>query len=358
MSRCSRGEMVEPDEVQAFHITSRCVRRAFLCGQDSYSGKDFSHRRKWIQDLTMDLIRYFCLEMIAMSIMSNHMHHQLRTRPDLVNQLTDDEVARRWLGICPKKRDENGMACPAAQKDIDASVKDKKLIDEWRKRLSSISWFARILKQRIARMSNAEDETDGRFWQGRFKSTRLDDDASSLASSVYIDINEIRAELAETPETSTYSSIWYRILAHTNRVKKARGEKFSAEDLEADRWLAPFFTTQLPADQHFAKSGHRASDDAGLPIDLEHYIKFVDWTGRQIREDKRGSIPSHLAPILERIGVREEAWFETVRDFFQQAHRVVGCERSMLAAASAIGQQWLQGVNFFKHAFRDQTDTN
>jgi hypothetical protein len=47
----------------------------------------------------------------------------------------------------------------------------------------------------------------------------------------------------------------------------------------------------------------RASDQGFLPISLEHYAMLLDWTGRQLRADKRGAIPDHLAPIMERLAL-------------------------------------------------------
>ena len=164
MSRSPRSDIVDPHSVQMFHCRSRCVRRAFLCGEDHYSGKNYDHRRQWIEDKQIDLAKYFSLDIVAVSIMSNHMHHVLRTRPDLVRKMSNKEVARRWLGICPKRRNDDGTACEPTDDEIRDLCKQKNKLKQLRERLSSISWFMRVLKQSIARRANLEDEVDGRFW--------------------------------------------------------------------------------------------------------------------------------------------------------------------------------------------------
>ena len=52
---CSRAEVVATDEVGVYHVWTRCVRRAFLCGVDAHSGKDYEYRRQWIQEFLQQL---------------------------------------------------------------------------------------------------------------------------------------------------------------------------------------------------------------------------------------------------------------------------------------------------------------
>ncbi len=78
----ARKEIVSQHEVALIHCWSRCVRRAHLCGCDRESGKDYSHRRTWIHDRVEAMASCFAIEVTGISVMHNHYHLVLRTRPD------------------------------------------------------------------------------------------------------------------------------------------------------------------------------------------------------------------------------------------------------------------------------------
>ncbi|MFH0919520.1 MAG: hypothetical protein V1913_04105, partial [Fibrobacterota bacterium] len=100
----ARSEIVTDGVEGIFHCVSRCVRRAFLCGNDPYTGRSFEHRKEWVQARLELLANSFALEIFAFAVMSNHLHVVLRTRPDWAESWSEEETARRWLLVFPKRR--------------------------------------------------------------------------------------------------------------------------------------------------------------------------------------------------------------------------------------------------------------
>jgi REP element-mobilizing transposase RayT len=212
MPRPKRNEQFVCEEVCIVHAVQRCVRRAFLAGVDHATGKDFSYRKEWIRRRMESLASVFGLDVLSYAIMSNHMHVILRNRPDVVAGWTDEEAAIRWLKVFPGRRMEEYLAEPT-ENEVQTLVKNPQRMAEVRKRLSDISWFMRSLAEPIARMANRQDECTGRFWEGRFKAQRIVDEAGLLACAMYVDLNPVRAAIADTPESSLHTSAYDRIEA-------------------------------------------------------------------------------------------------------------------------------------------------
>jgi hypothetical protein len=78
---------------------------------------------------------------------------------------------------------------------------------------------------------------------------------------------------------------------------------------------------------------------------------LVDQSGRILRQDKRGSIPADLAPILSRIGVNPEAWIDTISCLGSKFHVAAGRHSSLKSFAKKIGVHWNSGLSAAKASF-------
>jgi REP element-mobilizing transposase RayT len=317
MPRVKRTEICAANEVQAFHLINRCVRRTFLCGKDRRSGRDYSHRKEWIRERLEELAGIFALDILSFAVLSNHLHVVVRTRPDIVKAWSDDEVALRWWRLFPQRRNENGTPAEPTEFDLNAIRNDTSGLKEKRRRLKDISWFMRCLAEPIARRGNKDDQVSGRFWEGRFRAQILLDETAVAACMAYVDLNPIRAGIAATPETSDFTSVKERIedRAAAAEVSTADAQDVRIEHGEKAGWLAPIALDPPRKKVREKITVRRASNKGCLSMTLDQYLKLLDWTGRQIRKDKVGAIPRECAPILERLDCSAETWVDFVRNF-------------------------------------------
>ncbi len=371
----ARGRYVQEGKEGIYHCFSRCVRRAFLYGLDNHTGRDFSHRKKWLVDRLRQLAGIFAVDVCAYAVMDNHYHAVLRTRPDVVAGWSDQEVAIRWLTLFPRLRGLGRAALPAVDEQIRLLVQCPERIAMLRKRLCSLSWFMGRLNEFIARAANKEDKVKGRFWESRFKCQVLLDDAAIAACMVYVDLNPIRAAMARTPEESKFTSIQERIRAW-HKAKRIQNS-LSASAVRSIHYKPPL--VDAPMSKNPGKISNRIPEsvpalsvslkDAAfstgwlcpissginqrgiLSITTAEYLDLVDKSGRVIRSDKRGKIDAELEPFLLRIGVNPEVWPETISRFGCKFHLAAGLLSNLRSFADQIGRRWFKGVAAARASF-------
>lgn len=356
MASCPRGDIVRPEIVGVYHCWSRCVRQAFLCGLDLVAGKDYSYRRLWVYRIQQALAGLFGIEVAFRAELSNHIHLVLRNRPDVVKTWSDQDVVRRWLTITKlaKSRDGQPTEPHAIRIAIERLIPGR--VDQLRTRLSDPSWFMGILCEYVARRSNREDDCTGVFWEDRYKCRNLASEAAILVCGIYVDLNQIRAGEASTPETSTHTSAYDRIRARKQRQRAVRGASQPTPiGSLSDGWLCELTLderAQLDDPRLFSSaSARRASDMGLLSITLDEYLELLDTSGRIVREGKTGAIPQHLAPILDRLGIRGEMWSAVVTRYEHMFGQIVGAPVKLAERAAAAGKRWLRGKSQCANVF-------
>lgn len=216
-----RKDLICETDTTYYHCFSRCVRRAFLCGYDSYSGTNYEHRRAWVEDRIHLLAEVFAIDVCAYAVMSNHIHLVLHINSPSANNWSLDETIERWHRLYKGTLLSQEYIAGNSQIRDKSGVKMQTLkatAAVWRRRLSDISWFMRALNEPIARQANKEDGCTGKFWEARFKSQALLDEKAVERCMAYVDLNPIRAGLAETLDTSDHTSIKHRLKLNNTKT--------------------------------------------------------------------------------------------------------------------------------------------
>ena len=300
-----RSEQIAIEDTPYYHIVSRCVRRTFLCGIDKETGKDYEHRRGWIENRLRLLSSLFGIDIASYVVMHNHIHLVCQLCPEQIEELSDKAVVSRWRSLYQgslflQKWIENQPLLEAEKTRVD------KEIAQYRERLSSISWFMKCLNEPIARQANKEDNCTGHFWEGRFKSQPLLTEEAVLSCMAYVDLNPIRADMAKTPESSEHTSIKERIVP-SFQLDTAVKQQIKLGALR-------YFNVALKPLSQFEES-IKNEYQKGILFSLKDYLELVDFTGRAIVPNKRGAIALNTPPILHRLCLERKTWLDGAINF-------------------------------------------
>ena len=352
-----RSSLISLADTPWYHVVNRCVRRAFLCGRDAVSGQSFEHRRGWIETRIRELASVFTIDVAAYAVMSNHYHVVLRVDADRAAALTDDEVLARWTRLFTGPMLVQRYLQPATRAIMGNAECDKvrEMAHTYRQRLCDLSWFMRVLNESIARQANAEDGVKGHFWEGRFKSQALLDEQALLAAMAHVDLNPVRAGMAESLEGSAHTSI-------AARLGELRGQPFvpvnAPQACSVRQGGAPVValgTATLPSllpEQALAAlpeaplmpfdpTGRFAQ---GVPFGLAEYLDLVDTVGRVVHPKKRGTLAHHAPPLLQRLDMDTEAFIACADTFFRTFAHAVGTPASLVKLAAQRQARALRGM--------------
>jgi hypothetical protein len=281
-----RRSLIKLHDTPYYHVTVRCVRRAWLAGVDASSGKDYSHRTEWMLERIAHLASVFCIDVCAYAIMSNYYEIVLHVDRGRGARLSPEQVIERWsvLHHPPK------LIAHWQQGTLEEGKRPQAehLIEQWRAQLCDLSWFMRCLNEYLARRANAEDGCTGCFWETRFKCRALANDTSLLAALAYVDLSPVRAP-AFAPDIPRSTSI------------QARIERSIAPP------SVPCTVTLLDFAAPPANHELRA-----LPFTLRDYVELLDWTAHKIRGEEVAK-DTPVPPRLRRLGIDPSDWLLAMR---------------------------------------------
>lgn len=309
-----RKELIDLSATPYYHVYSRCVRRAYLCGSDPETGVSYEHRKQWLEERMRLLASIFTVTICAYTVMSNHYHIVVHINPEEAQKWTDAEVLVRWRCLykgskLTQRHIRNESLSSSELKEVWATISD------YRRKLTSLSWFMKALNEPIARMANQEDECSGHFWESRFNSRALRTRAALLACMAYVDLNPVRAGVVSDPNHSPYTSFprrqsdRFNTIGAINRQIDSSALRAFPIDLKP---LMPFSDLQFSC---------QSNDPPRLPFSTSEYGELIEWTHQH--DGKRDKDRNECAKptLLEHMGISINNWL-IQSSFFELLYKI------------------------------------
>jgi hypothetical protein len=238
--------------------------------------------------------------------------------------------------VCPVRKKKDRSAEEPNEFEINSIRNDPAKLATIRMRLSDVSWWMRLLCQNIGTRANQEEKQVGKFFQGRFRAVRILDEETLLTCAAYVDLNPIRAAMANTLESSDFTSVQRRIQALQE----------SDTSIPSSRTAVDSFLSPLTIDEKNDPIGacanqmrQRCSDKGFLSISTLDYLELLDASSRMVRPDKTGYTPYDVPPIFLRLNLAPDYWRLLIQEFGRLFSNVAGKPKDVYDLRSLVSKR-------------------
>jgi len=175
------------------------------------------------------------------------------------------------------------------------------------------------------------------------------DEGAMLACMAYVDLNPVRASIADTLEDSEFTSVYDRLIAERAQARLQASPKLPAPTQAQKALIQKELIASQRADWLLDLNGPESPFSG---VDLGFYLSLVEWTGQNLREDKPGYIPLGMKPVLERFDLDTENWVRNVESYGGLFYRIAGPLEAIAARAREKGMCWLRGQKGSRALYR------
>ena len=144
--------------------------------------------------LLLKLSKLYFVRILAYAVLDNHFHIVVKVLPGYL--FSDEEIIER-VRIFYGDR---------------IKIFSNQQIQYWRSRLEDLSEFIKALKQRFTQWYNRKHKRKGHLWSDRFHSSLLQEGRAVLAAMAYVDMNGVRAGLAQRVRDYIWCSYYARLI--------------------------------------------------------------------------------------------------------------------------------------------------
>lgn len=182
----------EPGFGHCYHVVSRVAGREILFGD--------GEREAFVAILQRQLA-FSGLRALAWCFMGNHFHLLLEVpdREKMLAGLSDEDVLSRLEVFRDEQATRMTLSDLRMWRENGHAEGVGKIIASVRSRLFDLPAFMKELKLRMTLWYNKEHGRKGTLWEGRYKCSLVEDGEAMRAVAAYIDLNPLRAGLAEDP---------------------------------------------------------------------------------------------------------------------------------------------------------------